>query len=165
LETLAIIAYRQPVTKPEVDHIRGVDCGGTIRILLDRDLVRIVGKREEPGRPMLYGTTREFLSFFNLPSLGQLPSLREFSELSDDSQEEIKEKLGPSLDDLSRKAKKLRLDEEPAVAALDEAVVELDSTENKTRDAFAAQGITIDAAAEGPPQQTAPDNDGKAGDS
>ena len=165
LETLAIIAYRQPVTKPEVDHIRGVDCGGTIRILLDRDLVRIVGKREEPGRPMLYGTTREFLSFFNLPSLNQLPSLREFSELTEESQEEIQQTLGPSLEDLSHKAKKLRLDEEPAVAALDEAVVELDSTENKTRDAFASQGIAIDPAAESPPEQTPQDSDGKAGES
>lgn len=165
LETLAIIAYRQPVTKPEVDHIRGVDCGGTIRILLDRDLVRIVGKREEPGRPMLYGTTREFLSFFNLPSLNQLPSLREFSELTEESQEEIQQKLGPSLDDLSRNAKKLRLDEEPAVQALDEAVVELDATENKTRDAFAAQGITIDPAAESPPEQTPQEAEGKAGES
>ena len=64
LETLAIVAYRQPVTKPEVDHIRGVDCGGTLKVLLERNLLRIVGKRDEPGRPMLYGTTREFLSLF-----------------------------------------------------------------------------------------------------
>ena len=147
LETLAIIAYRQPVTKPEIDHIRGVDCGGTIRILLDRDLARIVGKREEPGRPMLYGTTREFLSFFNMPSLSQLPSLREFTELSDESQDEVNALGAPTLEELSQKAKKLRLDEEPAVAALDEAVLSLDSTETKTRDAFASQGITIDPAA------------------
>ncbi len=152
LETLAIIAYRQPATKPEIDHIRGVDCGATIRLLLDRNLVRIVGKRDEPGRPMLYGTTKEFLSFFNMPSLGQLPSLREFSELSEESQEEISQTLGemPSLDDLSRNAKKLRLDEEPAVQALDEAVMGLDVTETKTRDAFASQGISIDPAAENP---------------
>ncbi|MEZ0313183.1 MAG: SMC-Scp complex subunit ScpB [Myxococcota bacterium] len=152
LETLAIIAYRQPATKPEIDHIRGVDCGATIRLLLDRNLVRIVGKREEPGRPMLYGTTKEFLSFFNLASLGQLPSLREFSELTEESQEEITQTLGemPTLDDLSRNAKKLRLDEEPAVQALDEAVLGLDATETKTRDAFASQGISIDPAAENP---------------
>lgn len=157
LETLAIIAYRQPATKPEIDHIRGVDCGGTIRVLLDRNLVRIVGKRDEPGRPMLYGTTREFLSFFNLPSLAQLPSLREFSELTEESQEEVNALGGmPSLDELSRNAKKLRLDEEPAVQALDEAVVDLESTESKTRDAFASQGITIDPAAENPPAEQTP---------
>ncbi len=161
LETLAIIAYRQPATKPEIDHIRGVDCGGTIRLLLDRNLVRIVGKRDEPGRPMLYGTTKEFLSFFNLPSLGQLPSLREFSELTEESQEELTQTLGemPSLDDLSRNAKKLRLDEEPAVQALDEAVLGLDATENKTRDAFASQGISIDPAAEHPAEPVVADRE------
>ena len=61
LETLAIVAYRQPVTKPEADHIRGVDCGGTLKVLLDRNLVRIVGKSEDVGRPLLYGTTKDFL--------------------------------------------------------------------------------------------------------
>lgn len=147
LETLAIIAYRQPVTKPEVDHIRGVDCGATIRLLLDRNLLRIVGKKDEPGRPMLYGTTREFLSFFNLPNLSQLPSLREFTELSSESQEELEQLEGvPSLQDLSRNAKQLRLDEEPAVQALDEAVSSLDTTESQTRNAFASQGIAIDEA-------------------
>jgi segregation and condensation protein B len=101
---------------------------------------------------MLYGTTREFLSFFNLPSLQQLPSLREFSELTEESQEEINQTFGPSLDDLSRNAKKLRLDEEPAIAELDQAVGSLDVTETKTRDAFASQGISIDpAAANGEP--------------
>ncbi len=159
LETLAIIAYRQPATKPEIDHIRGVDCGATIRLLLDRNLVRIVGKRDEPGRPMLYGTTKEFLSFFNLPGLGQLPSLREFSELSEESQEEITQTLGPSLDDLSRNAKKLRLDEEPAVQQLDEAVMGLDATETKTRDAFASQGISIDPAAENPEAPVVPERE------
>ena len=57
VETLAIVAYRQPVTRPEVDDIRGVDCGATLKLLLERDLARILGKRDEPGRPLLYGTT------------------------------------------------------------------------------------------------------------
>jgi segregation and condensation protein B len=85
LETLAIIAYRQPITRPEVDEVRGVDSGPVLKMLLERDLVKILGKKDEPGRPLLYGTTPAFLEFFGLRSLKDLPSLREFTELSDDS--------------------------------------------------------------------------------
>jgi segregation and condensation protein B len=81
LETMAIVAYRQPVTRPEIDDIRGVDCGPVLKTLLDRGLVRIIGKKEEVGRPMLYGTTPEFLRIFNLRDLAELPTLREFHEL------------------------------------------------------------------------------------
>jgi segregation and condensation protein B len=81
LETMAIIAYRQPVTRPEIDDVRGVDCGPVLKTLLDRGLIRIIGKREEVGRPMLYGTTPEFLRTFNLRDLTELPTLREFHEL------------------------------------------------------------------------------------
>lgn len=91
LETLAIIAYRQPITRPEVDEIRGVDSGGTVKALLDRGLIRVLGKKEEPGRPMLYGTTKEFLEFFNLKDLKDLPTLREFYELNEDSMAKIRE--------------------------------------------------------------------------
>jgi segregation and condensation protein B len=89
IETLAICAYRQPVTRPEIDEIRGVDSGGTLKTLLDRSLVRIVGKKEEPGRPILYGTTKEFLEFFNLRDLKDLPTLREFHELSEEHQAQV----------------------------------------------------------------------------
>jgi len=89
IETLAICAYRQPVTRPEIDEIRGVDSGGTLKTLLDRVLVRIVGKKEEPGRPILYGTTKEFLEFFNLRDLKDLPTLREFHELSEEHQAQV----------------------------------------------------------------------------
>jgi segregation and condensation protein B len=85
VETLAIISYRQPITRPEVDDIRGVDSGPVMKLLLDRDLIRILGKKDEPGRPLLYGTTQVFLEFFGLKSLKDLPSLREFTELSDES--------------------------------------------------------------------------------
>jgi segregation and condensation protein B len=94
LETLAIIAYRQPITRPEIDEIRGVDSGGTLKLLLDRSLVRVLGKKEEPGRPLLYGTTKEFLEFFNLHGLRDLPTLREYHELTEDSMREVEEKLG-----------------------------------------------------------------------
>ena len=81
LETLAIVAYRQPVTRPEIDEIRGVDCGPVLKTLLERSLVRIIGKKEEVGRPILYGTTPEFLRTFSLQDLTELPTLREFHEL------------------------------------------------------------------------------------
>lgn len=82
LETLAVVAYRQPVTRAEIEDVRGVDAGATVKSLLDRQLIRIAGHREVPGRPMLYGTTRRFLEVFGLESLKQLPNLRELDELA-----------------------------------------------------------------------------------
>jgi segregation and condensation protein B len=81
LETLAIVAYRQPITRPEIDEIRGVDCGPVLKTLLDRSLIRMIGKKEEVGRPILYGTTPEFLRTFSLKDLNELPTLRQFHEL------------------------------------------------------------------------------------
>ncbi len=86
VESLAIIAYRQPVTRPEVEDIRGVDTGAVIKALLERRLIKILGRKEEIGRPILYGTTREFLEFFALKDLSSLPTLREFQELSEEHQ-------------------------------------------------------------------------------
>jgi segregation and condensation protein B len=94
LETLAIVAYRQPVTRPEVDDIRGVDCGAVLKTLLDRGLIRIIGKKEEVGRPMLYGTTPEFLRVFNLRDLSELPTLREFYDLSAEDQSRVEAEHG-----------------------------------------------------------------------
>ncbi len=82
LETLSIIAYRQPVTRAEVEDVRGVDAGATVKSLLERHLIRIAGQREVPGRPMLYGTTRRFLEVFGLERLKDLPTLREIDELA-----------------------------------------------------------------------------------
>lgn len=82
LETLAVIAYRQPTTRAEIEDVRGVDAGATVRSLLDRQLIRIAGQREVPGRPMLYGTTRRFLEVFGLENLKNLPTLRELDELA-----------------------------------------------------------------------------------
>jgi segregation and condensation protein B len=83
LEALSIVAYRQPITRPEIDEIRGVDCGPVLKTLLDRGFVRILGKKEDVGRPMLYGTTPEFLRTFSLRDLSELPTLRDFHELSE----------------------------------------------------------------------------------
>ena len=84
LEALSIIAYRQPVSRGEVEDIRGVDTGGVIRTLLGRNLVRCMGHRDEPGRPLLYGTTPQFLEMFGLRDLSDLPTLRDLRELKDD---------------------------------------------------------------------------------
>ncbi|MEK6745399.1 MAG: SMC-Scp complex subunit ScpB [Nitrospirota bacterium] len=81
LETLAIIAYKQPVTRPEIEAIRGVNIGGIVRNLMERRLVKIVGKKDVAGRPMLYGTSVEFLQYFGLKDLAALPTLKEFQEL------------------------------------------------------------------------------------
>jgi len=81
LETLAIVAYRQPVTRAEVEHVRGVDVGPILRGLTERKLVRIVGHRDVPDRPILYATSRRFLEVFGLPSLRELPTLRDMEEL------------------------------------------------------------------------------------
>lgn len=85
LETLAIIAYRQPITRAEIEYLRGVDSGGVVKTLLDRHLIRILGKKDLPGRPMIFGTTREFLELFGLRDLSVLPTLKEFSEIPPDA--------------------------------------------------------------------------------
>jgi segregation and condensation protein B len=81
LETLAIIAYRQPITRAEVEHLRGVDCGGVLKSLLEKHLVRILGKKDIPGRPLIYGTSKEFLEIFGLKDLKSLPTLKEIQAL------------------------------------------------------------------------------------
>jgi len=82
-ETLAVIAYRQPVTRAEIEYLRGVDSGGIIRSLMEKQLVKIVGKKDVPGRPLLYGTSRHFLEYFGLKDLTGLPQLKEFSDPDD----------------------------------------------------------------------------------
>jgi segregation and condensation protein B len=81
LETLAIIAYKQPIIRADIEHIRGVDCGGVLRMLLEKKLIRVLGRRDIPGRPMIYGTTRHFLEVFELKDLKDLPSPKEIEAL------------------------------------------------------------------------------------
>lgn len=80
LETLAIMAYRQPVVRSEIEEIRGVDTGGVLKTLLERGLIRIIGRKDEPGQPLIYGTTQAFLELFDLKSLEELPSLQKITE-------------------------------------------------------------------------------------
>lgn len=82
LETLAIIAYKQPLTRPEIEAIRGVDVAGVVKTLMDRRLVKIVGRKDVPGRPMVFGTTKEFLHAFGLKDLADLPTLKDFAEIA-----------------------------------------------------------------------------------
>lgn len=107
LETLAIIAYRQPITRAEIEHLRGVDCGGVLKSLLEKKLVRILGKKDIPGRPLIYGTTKDFLEIFSLKDLKSLPTLKEIQALDEvplyERQEELplgQERVMPQENDL-----------------------------------------------------------------
>jgi len=93
LETLAIVAYRQPITRQEVEYLRGVDTGAVLKSLLEKRLIRILGKKDIPGRPIIYGTTREFLEIFNLNDLKGLPTLREMQALDEVPVFEVQEEL------------------------------------------------------------------------
>lgn len=91
LETLAIIAYKQPILRQEIERLRGVDVGGILRALMEKGLIRIVGRKNLPGRPLIYGTTKKFLEVFGLKDLNSLPKLKEIKELAGYEQEADKE--------------------------------------------------------------------------
>lgn len=126
VETLAILAYRQPVTRPEVEDIRGVDCGAVIKALLDRRLIKILGKKEEVGRPILYGTTEEFLEFFALKDLSALPTLREFQELTQEHQDIVEKEALPvkPVADVAAEGMVAALQDNTFQAKLDETTAE-----------------------------------------
>ncbi len=86
METLAIIAYKQPLVRAEIEQIRGVDTAGVLRTLLDRRLIRIVGRKDIPGRPLMYGTSKQFLQAFGLKDLADLPALRDIKDLGEAEQ-------------------------------------------------------------------------------
>jgi segregation and condensation protein B len=85
METLAVIAYKQPVLKAEIDRFRGVDSGSSLKGMLERNLVRIMGRKDVPGRPIMYGTTKKFLEVFNLKDLSELPTLKELKDLHEET--------------------------------------------------------------------------------
>jgi len=119
LETLAVIAYKQPVTRAEIEAIRGVSVDGIVRTLMERRLIKIVGKKDVAGKPMLFGTSTEFLQHFGLKDLSALPTLKEFQEL-DAREEAMVEATGSGGAD------------ESAPAATDEALLE--ETDNSGAD-------------------------------
>ncbi len=96
LETLAVIAYKQPVTRLEIESIRGVNVDGVINTLLEKSLIRIAGRKDVMGRPFVYGTTRQFLEYFGLKSLEDLPKMEDFSSLPQPSAESKGENQEPS---------------------------------------------------------------------
>lgn len=93
METLAIIAYKQPILRQEIERLRGVDVGGIVRALLEKDLIRVMGRKNLPGRPLIYGTTKKFLEVFDLKDIDSLPKLKEFNALGgqDETQSNQKE--------------------------------------------------------------------------
>jgi segregation and condensation protein B len=96
LETLAIVAYKQPIIKAEIESIRGVNSDGVLRTLLERRLIKILGRKDAPGRPLMYGTTKEFLQYFGLKDLSELPTLKEFSDMERAELESTTEEKGDS---------------------------------------------------------------------
>lgn len=99
LESLAVIAYKQPVTKPEIESIRGVNVDYVMHTLLERNLVAIIGRASTPGRPLLYGTTREFLKHFGINDLAELPKPREIDELMAEAEFEVEKQMLKELEE------------------------------------------------------------------
>ena len=144
LETLAIVAYRQPITRPEVDDVRGVDSGSSLKMLAERGLVKILGRKDEPGRPLVYGTTPRFLELFGLSGLKDLPTLQEFSDLTDEHKALFEQKTGESIDiaaaelaaaeAMEEAEEELLAQEEAAIAAAEAAAAGEDEEDDDDQD-------------------------------
>lgn len=125
LETLAIIAYKQPIIRNDVEHIRGVDCGGVIRILLERKLIRVLGRKEIPGRPLIYGTTKQFLEVFDLKNLRDLPTPKEIEELRSSAAENADPE--PLLEGVEKNKQDQFEDNEPEEKETQPSLIELEN--------------------------------------
>jgi segregation and condensation protein B len=101
LETLSVVAYKQPITRSEIEEIRGVEVSGVLETLLERKLVKIVGRKETIGRPLLYGTTQEFLRHFGLSHLSELPSLEDLAAPEESAAEPDSSETGETGEDVS----------------------------------------------------------------
>jgi segregation and condensation protein B len=146
LETLAIVAYRQPITRPEIDEIRGVDCGPVLKTLLERGLVRMIGKKEEVGRPILYGTTPEFLRTFSLRDLTELPTLREFHELGEAEKAKVEAATPATAADAPPAPAKPPAIREVDPAEEDELLTELDRAASAASKAAAPPAQTVESS-------------------
>jgi segregation and condensation protein B len=159
LETLAIVAYRQPITRPEIEDLRGVDCGAVTKALLERKLVRILGKKDEPGRPLLYGTSKEFLELFNLRDLTQMPTLREFQELSEESRKIVEDETpSPPVAGLTAMAQDPAVAARLAQAALesDAALAQLESAMERAEESTKTTSSVLDPPKPEVPTEVAP---------
>ena len=140
METLAIIAYKQPVTRMEIEEVRGVDCGGVLKTLMDRNFIKIIGRKEVPGRPAVYGTTKEFLEVFDLKDLSCLPTLKEIT------------------------MPEAELGVEAALSVEEEGIAgEATEDNSKGRDSVETQGRGDDSGGEGGGQQQGSDGTGDQG--
>ena len=165
LETLAIVAYRQPVTRPEIEDLRGVDSGAVTKALLERKLIRILGKKDEPGRPLLYGTTKEFLELFSLRDLTQLPTLREFQELSEESRKIVEEEApAPPIAGVTDLAQDPGAAEKLAqhTAESDAALAQLESAMDQAEEQSKAAAHILTPPAPAPESGSAPAEPGTA---
>ena len=143
LETLALIAYRQPITRPEIEQIRGVVVSSNIiKTMEEREWIRVVGYRDVPGKPALFGTTRMFLDYFNLKSLDQLPPLSEIRDMEDPQ---------------------LRFEQEPLPARIVRDLP-IDPDEETAIDAEPADDDTHHITADAPASSTSPESDGHGSD-
>jgi segregation and condensation protein B len=115
LETMAIIAYKQPITKQEIEAIRGVNVDGVVRTLLERNLIKIDGRQKAPGNPLLYGTSKQFLEYFGLKSLADLPKLKEIDELLKDDAKFLESLDQVSLQKLAPEALGLKMNDQAEV--------------------------------------------------
>jgi len=142
LETLAIIAYKQPIIRSDIEHIRGVDCGGILRLLLERKFLRVLGRKEIPGRPLIYATTKQFLEVFDLKDLKDLPTPKEIESFG-------RSLLDESPPDGSAEPEQPFADELPGGDAVDPERVFEDDTPKDSADpaqAFEDEGFTEDSA-------------------
>jgi segregation and condensation protein B len=169
LETLAIIAYRQPIIKAEIEAIRGVSADGVIKTLLDRRLVKIAGRQDVPGKPMMYATTNEFLQYFGLKDLNSLPSLRELERELGMEENSILSGLepelpgldGPEMEEMAREYRAKKAAEAAEAAALEAAAIsEAEVSESSFEaavEAFDEADAVIDDAFEEAACDPAPD--------
>lgn len=166
LESLAIIAYKQPIVRSEIEEIRGVETSGVVRTLLERKLVRIVGRKEVPGRPIMYGTTKYFLEHFGLNDLSQLPPLREFKELGEAEQSLLPMEAAASTDEAVL-GEDGALSMEASSAGVEEGVIE-EQAERAVDEAASAAGadpgtgsLTDEVEFEGAPSEVAAEGIGR----
>jgi segregation and condensation protein B len=141
LETLAIIAYKQPVLKAEIERIRGVEVSGVLRMLMEKELVRVMGRKDLPGRPLIYGTTKRFLEVFDLKDLSDLPTLEEMQELLGDT-DVVREGEGEEAPLFTRGMAGQddeESEEETAVNEANDQVIDLSPAEDEAQDDAAAQ--------------------------
>lgn len=164
LETVAIVAYRQPITRPEIEQLRGVDCGGVIDTLIERRLIQIAGRKEAPGRPIMYTTTREFLELFGLKDLGSLPDLEELRMIETPREEPLFARVdggdaadapdGAEIAEVSAAAEVVETDTVAEAAGDNVEAAQPDAAAAESEAIVAAAGEAAGGASDSPPADT-----------